>query len=35
MDRFEEKDEVPPPFVSKSEMKAKLKKEKMIENIKR
>ncbi len=35
MDRFEEKDEAPSTFVSKAEMKAKLKKEKMIENIKR
>ena len=35
MERFEEKDETPPPFVSKAELKAKQKKEKMIENIKR
>ena len=35
MDKFEEKDQPPSTFVSKSELKAKLKKEKIIENIKR
>jgi U1 small nuclear ribonucleoprotein len=35
MDRFEDVDEQPVPYISKSEMKAKLKKEKMITNVKR